>query len=160
MQIRVEDEMTEHHAGCAISEKLSDQANKGSRELDEAIATAIWGEPRPSGNVGCPRTLVWWHNGLGRSVAPEFTTSLNAALTLVPEGWWWGIASTGEARIWEIEKPGQFTAKAASPAMAICSAALKARAAALVPPEARKAKRVGGEVVGAEATRGTAATRE
>jgi hypothetical protein len=142
MQIRVEDEMTEHHAGCAISEKLSDQctcdaamtdlilrlesANKGSRELDEAIATAIWGEPRPSGNVGCPRTLVWWHNGLGRSVAPEFTTSLDAALTLVPEGWWWGIASTGEARIWEIEKPGQFTAKAASPAMAICSAALKA----------------------------------
>ena len=133
-----------------------EMAAKGSRELDEAIATYLWGEPKPTGNIGSERTLVWWQNGIGRSVAPEFTESLDAALTLVPAGMrvrelgqWWDIDRPGgwfcAIMAWQRvgvalvedtysfgvpdDENNKMPPTAPTPALALCIAALKARAA-------------------------------
>ena len=65
---------------------------------------------------------------------PSYTTSLGAALTLVPEGWLWEIKRGVEARaiVWTLEKDYDETAPptgyhAESPALALCIACLKAR---------------------------------
>jgi hypothetical protein len=62
---------------------------------------------------------------------PKFTTSLDAALTLVPEGYEWGVAKAGD------DCPGAYVDSGsgddttvhygATPALALCVAALKAR---------------------------------
>ena len=109
-------------------------ATEGSRELDEAIATAIWGEPKPSGNVGGVRILVWQHNGLERSIAPEFTESLDAAMTLVPEGESWDCgweAANPHGMAWVGSNNPQVIAS--TPTLALCIAALTARAACPTP---------------------------
>ena len=76
-------------------------AETGSRELDAAIAVAAKHDlPSPMGE--CPATLrvykcdgeapgsYWLIQRSGKSLrtAPHFSTSIDAALTLVPEGWW------------------------------------------------------------------------
>ena len=87
--------------------------------------------------------------------APNYTASLDAALTLVPEGWGWNVGSPfapsealeGRSRPWadiwlrgeeEIYLPGAAAVtdspgwnhfNAATPAIALCMAALRARAA-------------------------------
>jgi hypothetical protein len=59
-----------------------------------------------------------------------YTSSLDAALTLVPEGCNWSAESDGSAHVW---KGGDYYAdiseygKAATPALALCAAALRAR---------------------------------
>jgi len=62
---------------------------------------------------------------------PHYTASIDAALTLVPEGWMWDVASSGCA--W-IMRDGDSVCDSQiviggieSPAIAICIAALKAR---------------------------------
>lgn len=121
--------MTEHYAGCDDLIARLESAPASSRVLDEEIATHLWGEPRPSGNVGGPRMLVWWHNGVGHSVAPEFTTSLDAALPgerirfvlLMGNGRW-------EAEAIDAAGEHYYKAEAATEALARRAAALKARA--------------------------------
>jgi hypothetical protein len=64
---------------------------------------------------------------------PRFTASLDAAMTLVPEGRGWvlkSVARTCEARIsGEDGTPRFIGASAATPALALAAAALRARAA-------------------------------
>jgi hypothetical protein len=114
-------------------------------EYNAAIATAIWGEPRPTGSVAGPRTLVWWHHGFGREVAPDFVGSIDVALTLVPPGWVRSVDATYPAGgidvdlFLESEDYASVSAMKArieseirgthqSEAVATCIAALKARA--------------------------------
>jgi hypothetical protein len=62
---------------------------------------------------------------------PAYTTSLDAAVTLVPEGWNWGVWSNGCAMTWS-DIPSthvQANRRNLPPALALCAAALRARAA-------------------------------
>lgn len=123
-----------------------ESAAEGSRELDFGIAQAIglarahpetdrseWAEALIDGKwtyLGAEGQwkLDWW--------LPLYTTSIDAALTLVPEGWrvntlaqhengWACLLYRGE---WN--EPGRAVMASpvlATPALAICAAALKAR---------------------------------
>ena len=112
------------------------------RELDEVIATLNAGatrEVQQSGRVAYHKDGFWISIG---EVKP-YTSSIDAALTLVPEGWEWGVSDKhpkyapfafvrrwGNVRaglIFESSRPG-FNA-AATPAVALCIAVLKARKA-------------------------------
>lgn len=107
-------------------------ATRGSRELDEAIATLLWGEPRPSGNPGEQRVLRWWSGGVGRTVAPEFTTSIDAAMMMLPDGW--RLNSLGDhGETWDVELAARHGREwrygyAKTAAHALCIACLRARA--------------------------------
>lgn len=74
---------------------------------------------------------------LGWPLAPPVTASLDAALKLVPEGWFWkcgfGTASPGWAHVYathpdHCERDDAFTGYAATPILALCSASLNALA--------------------------------
>lgn len=61
----------------------------------------------------------------------KYTASIDAALTLVPEGWIWQLSPT-YAEVFELVDStgfGGFCADAPTPANALCIAALKAREA-------------------------------
>lgn len=60
--------------------------------------------------------------------APEYTTSLDAAASAMPEGWHWGVLDNGQAYVTRPEH-GRSTVQAATPAAALTAAALLARAA-------------------------------
>lgn len=107
-------------------------ATEGSDELDREIATAcgIAWSPDEDGNFG------------GYNILPrrcKFSRSLDAALTLVPEGWEWFIGGatfkhtdgSGEAQLFghesEERKDEAYLIVAKAPALALCIAALKAR---------------------------------
>lgn len=63
---------------------------------------------------------------------PHYTASLDAALTLVPEGWIWVIGSYGNARVYQEQAAGKsFIGENANPVRALCEAALQARMEAL-----------------------------
>ena len=87
-------------------------ATEGSAELDRAICRAISGDE------------TQWH---------KYTRSLDAAMTLVPEGWFALIDTRGRAdvRYAPIDQSGyrREVADAATPALALCIAALRARLA-------------------------------
>lgn len=57
----------------------------------------------------------------------RYTSSIDAAMTLVPEGWGWTLTHWGCFRLWEIGDGMDVTSKAKTPALAICAAALRAR---------------------------------
>ena len=102
------------------------------RELDAAIAVQVGINPD--------------YQGDGRYGCPKFSASLDAALTLVPEGWEWSISGSGTAAIcscWNDDYAEVFPStdrkqprhtpmerwhpKTATPALALCIAALKAK---------------------------------
>jgi hypothetical protein len=115
-----------------------ESAAEGSWKLDEAIGTLVgWKrggrrEPGPS----------LWFDPAGRYVGMElarFTTSIDAALTLVAAECFWRVGHDGEG-----PDPGDFLAVvlsngtafrgvASTAALAVCIATLKARA--LTPPQ-------------------------
>lgn len=109
-----------------------------SREIDDEIAEWVGtSEPRMGGPN--PDGTQWaddWHAPL------PYTRSVDAALTLVPDGWRWNTGSQNVGD--EYDGPVSYcwkpnpkvhvqTARAVNPALALCIAALKARASALVP---------------------------
>lgn len=113
------------------------------RELDCAIAYAV--------DFKCEGTETTWRqlvdqigmeyavanatrfHSFWREAIPQFTGSVDAALTLVPEGWNWqaqGNDVLGRVKPYAIMGlPGQAEADGmgASPAIALCIASLKAR---------------------------------
>ena len=107
-------------------------AEVGSRHLDFEIACVVYGKDEAN-TVRLPEG----------SPLPAFSTSLDAALHLVPEGWGWAAAELDKgvysAVVTNREpqlKPGtfdpnpnkiDFRTKAATTALALCLAALKAR---------------------------------
>jgi hypothetical protein len=128
-----------------------EQATEGSRELDAEIATAIrYMDPKAQEwmrrweNIGpmpnWPGRIACWHSDGQVAVhwdVPHYTTSLDAALTLVPEGAEWNLIKllhpddmVGYSA--DVGLPTEvrwFQASArTTPALALCIAALKARA--------------------------------
>ena len=122
-------------------------ATDGSRELDAEVACAL--DPkRHSPNKIEPGCYSDGKGEIRGAVAPDFfyskaplyTTSLDAALTLVPEGCGWIVESDGGASVHRLEKAagggfpiigefGIYGEPASTPALALSIAALKARAA-------------------------------
>ena len=92
-----------------------EQAAEGSRDLDLAIEKAFE-------RCDPPELLAF--------PLPHYTTSLDAALTLVPEGWAWDLMAwpnePSEAAICQPGSPHLGRWKGATPALALCIAALRA----------------------------------
>lgn len=130
-----------------------EKAPEGSRELDAEIAIAsrspfaanyrklpewalknfpTWCKTGRVGQVACEHDNG--EPGLNWGALP-FSTSLDAALTLVPEGWGSKVMvsnnrSCGHAVVsdsWGCEHRTFYANQAATPALALCIAALKAR---------------------------------
>lgn len=93
-----------------------EKAAAPDRELDNLIW--FWlGQPLPDDCADCPA---------------RYTASLDAALTLVPEGHYWSFDSRGCAIVCADQPPSEIHGDCLghkSPAIALCIAALKARAA-------------------------------
>lgn len=124
-----------------------EQATEGSRELDAAIARAIGNkvetiivpEGHPVFAAGGGLEFMVRPDG-SRSSVPPYTTSLDAALTLVPEGWRVaemkdGIPSDAgpycHVRLWcpvNSALGHRHGASGITPALALCIAALRAHA--------------------------------
>jgi len=118
-----------------------ESAKEGSRELDIEIWDNVEAWPVspdnsewriiPSGNNTC----------LASTVAPPYTTSIDAALTLVPEGYSYSLgapdwsstdndgppSSPAWANLFKGRSGGWNTANGVTPALALCIASLKAR---------------------------------
>lgn len=106
-------------------------ADEGSRELDDAIADAIWGQRQPITRPGGHMRMCWQRDtAFPCSISPYFTTSLDAAVTLVPDGWEWHVSASGKVVV-RIDESGldehYIQANARTPALALCIAALRAR---------------------------------
>ncbi|CAB4176800.1 hypothetical protein UFOVP1672_43 [uncultured Caudovirales phage] len=113
-----------------LIERLSN-ASEGSRELDLAIVRS---------GVGIPIVQeVWSDDDLLNvsNIMPHYTTSIDAALTLVPEGWRvYALQEeyTDKPGVWFAGldhrtahyKYGSMIGKAPHPALALCIAALQA----------------------------------
>lgn len=84
------------------------------------------GELRLYGFVDPGKTSRNWSPYGGDDRYPAYTASLDAAMSLVPEGWEWRVASTGEAECW-CGDGSDINLRAATPALALCAAALRAR---------------------------------
>jgi len=118
--------------------KALEQATEGSRELDADVCkVAFWqshgyyGETDEHGEW-----FLYSHrtggNPTPKERLPHYTTSLDAALTLVPEGWRWGRDETGamfvQEKTWPIDLPGpRMFAVDGPPTLALCTCALRAR---------------------------------
>ena len=99
-----------------------EEAAEGSHRLDAQIAGAV--------SVAILMDEDWSHTG------PHYTTSIDAALTLVPEGWYVSIAyqDHNDANYsWNVAivRKGQAASAESGPrnsfALALCIAALRAR---------------------------------
>lgn len=113
------------------------------RELDKAIAEHALGWQPPVKNGSCGpnysgRGAYEWHDAAGEAngfYVPSYTASLDAAMSLVPEGWWVTLTTDGGARAslhnheWLMAAHGRNPARgmAATPALALTAAALRAR---------------------------------
>lgn len=104
------------------------------RELDEAIFSALGWSPVPNPTNAMGLLGRWQREGAmtGHEGAPRYTAYLDAALRLLPDGHFWALTMRGENR-------GGFSAccqcdgpltwiDAATPALALCAAALRSRA--------------------------------
>ena len=110
----------------------------GGRDLDAEIALAIGYVTERDGNLFFGNkdhtTLVlecdYYDHGGAAPELPHYTTSLDAAMTLVPDGYGAVSASLNErgASSMRIGHPYVF-GNGATPALALCIAALKARMA-------------------------------
>jgi hypothetical protein len=110
------------------------------RELDAIITSAAWPyrseggriAPAPSGNGRCVSYYASGNHGTWK--APDYTASLDAAMQLVPEGWEPWDLNKGARWHFSLNKQGGkypiVDGHADTWALAICAAALRARAAA------------------------------
>lgn len=113
-------------------------AAEGSRELDDEIATLIFTDKRRtcikglSDEAGGMWMFRYPNGSIGSSL--RFTGSLDAALTLVPEDYAIDCLKEGEPGDWYVNlRPRHWIgewrfSKARTAPLAICIAALKARA--------------------------------
>lgn len=107
-----------------------EESTEGSRELDTDLFQAFAGDDwhkayiRAQEPCGCPHDMAVEE---ARHYAPRYTTSLDAAIALVERllpGWWWEIDAAGNATVFKA--PRYVVEHAATPALALCLAALKA----------------------------------
>jgi hypothetical protein len=122
--------------------ELAERAEKATGP-DYAIDCAIWDAIYPGERQERFEKLTAkgqpYHGRLGPAdvdgyVKPlrAFTASIDAAMTLAPDGWTWVLFATGGAvldRVIPSDGENKIrTLSCATPALALCSAALKARA--------------------------------
>ncbi len=118
--------MTDRTTLLALAERC-EQAAGPSNGLDAEIALAIGYTHERRGT----ERARWWRTPSGQQLAfvgyknhpPFFTGSLDAAVPLVPEGCGWMVMSRAA-------KVGVWPSHGATPALALCAAALRAWAAA------------------------------
>lgn len=113
-----------------------ERAASPDRQLDLAIFCALDEFRAPFKQYPMARIS---HNRA--AVAPAFTESIDAALTLVPEGWtvanlgqndrkgWWAELREGHQTSYNQVVLSGFGLRELGPAIALCTAALKARLA-------------------------------
>jgi len=126
--------MTDRATLLALADRC-EQAAGPDRELDAEIAWMLTAQDRK--RLGAPdlRREIW-HAGLPTpawvlfenvsSFHPAYTASLDAAVTLVPEGWGWMMMGNAA-------KVGRLPSRGATAPLALCAAALRARAAMAQP---------------------------
>jgi hypothetical protein len=135
--------MNDNNTLLALAQRCED-AEGPDRELD----TAVFAHLRPDLRIAdkadldrFPGDPIRFTNGFLLFKVPLFTASLDAALTLVPEGMIWMLTNSGTDHPtapdftkataivgdWRDTQLGLNVA--ATPALALCAAALKARAA-------------------------------
>jgi hypothetical protein len=119
--------------------ELADRCEKATgpdRELDADIASSLGWRFRPS--FRATMIVAFDPSGIARP-APRPTSSLDAAMSLVPEGW--RVGEMGETVIecddpWQVkllekrfsgERAKCAQGDAATPALALCAAALRSR---------------------------------
>ena len=133
-----------------------ERINGPCRQMDARIVVALGEMPEWARVVHAGRKLVWTRRDHAEPVVsigkhgpdipvPAFTASLDQAMTLVPEGdgIGWQVSGGGCAGVWRISTdPDDYDAsrfpapiwqaagKAATPALALCAASLRARAQA------------------------------
>lgn len=116
-------------------------ATEGNTDLSWAIAEHVgWTKFWSGQTIFCPPGVTEAsldahpEDDRAITIAPPFTTSLDAALTLVPESYAWSVQSSqqfpGQAWLYPPNNAADLEFQAdAPPALAVCIAALKARAA-------------------------------
>ncbi len=124
--------MSEEATLIALAERV-EQASEASRPLDADVALTQGWHELPGDN---------WIGPLGQIAVPAYTASLDAAMTLVPEGCGFLLTATSHERWAQIVREsklddgtpligGMASSKAATPALALTAACLRARAASL-----------------------------
>lgn len=106
-----------------------------SRELDAEVANAAGAEAGFIGKLGWRMRFATWMSWSDHRwcALPRYTASIDAAITLVPEGAVWTVLTDyGDlcrARIFNAEPELHVEEDGATPALALCIACLRARAA-------------------------------
>jgi hypothetical protein len=80
---------------------------------------------------GCAPGTYWFccRSGMSLRTAEAYTASLDGAVALVPEGWGWEVRGIGYAHLISPRRsPDDVYAHAASPALALTAACLRAHA--------------------------------
>jgi hypothetical protein len=123
----------------ALAERI-EKATGPDRWLESEIWRVVNGWPEEDGERFEDRTTApapWWRRDPNDRVAfecaPEFTASIDAALTLVPQGWRFSVDNlnrAGPLAICEPDRGAYVRAEATTPALALCAAALRALASA------------------------------
>ena len=110
-----------------------EQATGPDRELDAEIAKAVGAKHGPFEKVSMETRSVTYYD----EIATAYSASIDAALTLVPEGCQYQLDSHYHvARVWHYWEPycadddgsEHFDAEANTEALALCAAAIRAKA--------------------------------
>lgn len=105
-----------------------EQAGEGNRELDRLVAVSLLMD----GPWGAYETASDWLKAAEQWNIPHYTTSIDAAATLVPVGYAWLRKSPGAMTVYKVPTDDKEWAQhidgtAATPALALCAAAIRAR---------------------------------
>lgn len=128
--------MTDRATLLALADRV-EAAEGANLVLERDIALAIYHSATAlTGNDA--RISVWDGNGRTQLTVKPYTASLDAAMTLVPNGWaWMAGCDPGDgyfATLMPTDESGivahGVNCNAATPALALCAAALRARAEA------------------------------
>lgn len=116
-----------------------EKAPRPSRELDVGIAVAVRAIHESAGpycgaSISGGEVILEYRGITHRGIydlgqIPHYTSSVDSALTLVPEGWWVHRAEerTGHWEWTLTDSEEHALGDAATPALALCIAALRAR---------------------------------
>lgn len=114
-------------------------ATEGSREFDITIARLLGHKLRVGPWMAAPNPME--PDYPATIPVPFYTTSLDAALILVPKGWTWSVDATAPECLidWVLYEPGLWAdgaravkGESHTPALALCIASLRARQALLL----------------------------
>jgi hypothetical protein len=108
----------------ALAERV-EKAEVPDRELDVAIVRALHPGIGPYEPHCVGEEPIFWHDPYRKTLCPKFTASVDAALTLVPDGYGWNVQ--GNTNVFHA-LVSSYPGNARTPALALCAAALRARA--------------------------------